>query len=53
MKYYSRSLLCRHLISGSGLIQGFRDSILVAGLVALIGALRAIRIQPAESLREL
>ena len=26
---------------------------LVAGLVALIGALRAIRIQPAESLREL
>ena len=31
-----------------GLLSG-----LVAGLVALIGALRAIRIQPAESLREL
>ena len=64
--YYTGSLLFDQLLSTSQATGAFICHItvwhglvalllafLVAGLVALIGALRAIRIQPAESLREL
>jgi len=64
--YFVGSLLFDHLLGSSqatgtfichitvwhGLVALFL-AFLVAALVALIGALRAIRIQPAESLREL
>ena len=64
--YYGGSLLFDRLLGSSAATGTFICHItvwhglvalllafLVAGLVALIGALRAIRIQPAESLREL